>query len=196
MFERFTRSARDVVKGAAEHAERAGHDSVEEGHLLLALLDREGSRASFVLTALGAKGRRDSIAAALEEVRRRGGMSRADVDALAGLGIDLAEIVSRVEQAHGAGALAGAGAGARGRRGLLGAVRTGPFTPEAKQVLVRALRIVTGQRERQLGDEHLLLSLTLGANAIADVLAEHGVTEASVRRVLHGGGRGGEAVAG
>ncbi|MGW2230216.1 Clp protease N-terminal domain-containing protein [Streptomyces formicae] len=192
MFERFTRNARDVVKGAVVHCERAGHDSVEEAHLLLSLLDREGGRASFVLAALGAKGRRDSIAAALDEVRRRGGMSRADVDALAGLGIDLGEIVSRVEQAHGAGALSDA----RPRRGLLGVVRPGhrPFTPEAKDVLVRALRIVTGERGRQLGDEHLLLALTLGRGAVADVLADHGVTEGSVRRVLHGGG--GEAMAG
>ncbi|MFJ2767918.1 Clp protease N-terminal domain-containing protein [Streptomyces sp. NPDC087300] len=190
MFERFTRSARDVVKGAVTHSERAGHDSVEEAHLLLALLDREGSRASFVLAALGAKERRDSIAAALEEVRRRGGMSRADVDALAGLGIDLGEIVSRVEQVHGEGALAGS------RRGPAGVVRSGrrPFTPEAKDVLVRALRVVTGERGRQLGDEHLLLALTLGRGAVADVLAEHGVTEGSVRRVLQGGD--GQALAG
>ena len=53
MFERFTKDARAVVMGAVEHAEGAGTGSVDAEHLLLALLEREGSRASFALAALG-----------------------------------------------------------------------------------------------------------------------------------------------
>ena len=53
MFERFTKDARAVVKGAAEYADGADAGTVDAGHMLLALLDREGSRASFALSALG-----------------------------------------------------------------------------------------------------------------------------------------------
>lgn len=107
MFERFTKDARDVVRGAVEYAERAGVRSIGAEHLLLALLDREGSRASFALAALGLAEGRESLRQALAEARRRAGLTRADADALAGLGIDVTEIVSRVEEAHGAGALSG-----------------------------------------------------------------------------------------
>lgn len=105
MFERFTKDARAVVEGAVGHAERAGAGAVDEEHMLLALLDREGSRGSFALASLGAAGWRDSMERALAEARRRGGLSRAEAEALSGLGIDVSEIVSRVEEAHGVGAL-------------------------------------------------------------------------------------------
>lgn len=103
MFERFTKDARATVRGAVEHAERTGADTVTEEHLLLALLDQDGGRASFAITALGLADRRDSLAAALAEARRRGGMSKADAEALADIGIDLAEVVSRIEETHGEG---------------------------------------------------------------------------------------------
>lgn len=84
MFERFTRGARATVKGAVTQAERAGADSVTEEHLLLALLEQEGGRTSFAVTALGLHDRRASLDAAFAEARRRGGLTRADTDALAG----------------------------------------------------------------------------------------------------------------
>ncbi len=118
MFERFTRDARATVKGAVVRAESAGADAVTEEHLLLALLDQEGGRASFAFAALGLRDRRASLDAAFTEARRRGGLTRADTDALAGLGIDVGAIVSRVEGAHGEGrwppAAAGDGGGGRG----------------------------------------------------------------------------------
>ncbi|SPF05883.1 Clp protease N-terminal domain-containing protein [Streptomyces sp. MA5143a] len=105
MFERFTKDARAVVLGAVDHAERSSADKVTEEHLLLALLDRRASRASFALASLGLADNRGSVEQALTAARRRGGLTRADADALSDLGIDLAKIVSRVEEAHGAGAL-------------------------------------------------------------------------------------------
>lgn len=187
MFERFTKDARAVVKGAVEHAEGEGAASVDDGHMLLALLDREASRASFALASLGATRRRDSIEGALGEARRRGGLSQADTEALAGLGIDVSEIVSRVEEAHGAGALAG------GRRaGRPGRLLSGhrPFTREAKDTLVKSLRMATARRDRQIGDEHILFALTVRPGIVSEVLADHGVTHESVERVLYGGGAG------
>ncbi|WP_336051101.1 Clp protease N-terminal domain-containing protein [Streptomyces sp. CA2R101] len=178
MFEKFTADARAVVRGAAEQADRTGSGTVGEPELLLALLERTDSPAAGVLAALGVHARRDSVADALAAVRRRGGVSPADAAALAGLGIDIDEVVTRVEQAHGVGALAGGGrAGRRKRARRL-------FTAEAKSVLERALRIAVGRGERYLGDEHLLMALTARPGPAAAVLADHGVTYADVLRAL------------
>ncbi|MEU4027104.1 Clp protease N-terminal domain-containing protein [Streptomyces anulatus] len=188
MFERFTRGARATVKGAVAQAERAGADSVTEEHLLLALLEQEGGRASFAVTALGLHDRRASLDAAFAEARRRGGLTRADTDALADIGIDIGAIVSRVEGAHGEGALA---AGRGGRRWWSG---HRPFTPGAKTVLENSLRVALGRGDRFIGEEHLLLALTAKPGVVADVLAEHGATYATVQRALYGsdadGGQG------
>ncbi|MBV1937219.1 Clp protease N-terminal domain-containing protein [Streptomyces sp. BV286] len=192
MFERFTKDARAVVLGAVGHAERLDAETVEEQHLLLALLDREASRASFALMSLGLSERRESVEEALAEARRRGGLSRADTDALSGLGIDVSAIVSRVEEAHGEGALESppdsrGGGRARGWwSGFLGGHR--PFAQGAKDLLTESLRIALAQQDRYIGDEHLLLALTARPGVPAEVLADHGVTYASLRRVLYGGG--------
>ncbi|MEV7659258.1 Clp protease N-terminal domain-containing protein [Streptomyces anulatus] len=188
MFERFSRGARATVKGAVVQAERAGADSVTEEHLLLALLEQEGGRTSFAVTALGLHDRRASLDAAFAEARRRGGLTRADTDALADIGIDIGAIVSRVEGAHGEGALA---AGRGGRRWWSG---HRPFTPGAKTVLENSLRVALGRGDRFIGEEHLLLALTAKPGVVADVLAEHGATYATVQRALYGpdadGGQG------
>ncbi|MER8008813.1 Clp protease N-terminal domain-containing protein [Streptomyces sp. NPDC094149] len=184
MFERFTKDARAVVRGAVEHAERAGAGTVDAEHLLLALLEREGSRASFSLAALGVAGEgRQSVRDAVAEGRRRAGLSRADADALAGLGIDVSEIVARVEEVHGVGAMSGEGDKGwwSGRRG---------FGREAKSVLERSLRTAIAHGDRHIGDEHLLLALTTGGGVAAEALADHGVTHESLTRVLYGGGEG------
>ncbi|MEU7643083.1 Clp protease N-terminal domain-containing protein [Streptomyces huasconensis] len=186
MFERFTKDARAVVLGAVEYAERGSAESVDDGHLLLALLDREASRGSFALATLGAARQRGAIEGALGGARRRGGLSQADAEALAGLGIDVDAIVSRVEEGHGEGALDGSRfrgkpGGGVGVRGWLGRV---PFSREAKETLVKSLRIATARRDRRIGDEHILLALTVRPGVVAEVLADHGVTHAAVDRVL------------
>ncbi|POX51386.1 Clp protease N-terminal domain-containing protein [Streptomyces sp. Ru72] len=180
MFERFTQDARAVVTGAVAHCERAGGQRVDEAHLLLALLESEGGRAAFALAALGVAGRRDAIERDLAEARRRGGLTRADADALSGLGIDLTEIVSRVEEAHGEGALAATHGVVRrsGRR---------PFSRGAKDVLTRSLRAALAHGDRRIGDEHLLLALTARPGVPSEVLADHGVTYAGVQDLLWDG---------
>ncbi|GAA2288307.1 Clp protease N-terminal domain-containing protein [Streptomyces hawaiiensis] len=192
MFERFTKDARDVVKSAYAHVEGNGGGGrcVEPEHLLLALLDREGSRGSFALAALGLGERRESVREALREARRRAGLTQAETDALAGLGIDVAEIVARVEETHGVGALAG---DRTDKRWWSGSGRTS-FGRGAKDVLERSLRVALAQRDRHIGDEHILLALTIRPGVPAEVLADHGVTYASLVRVLYGSG--GEAKAG
>ncbi|MEU7420808.1 Clp protease N-terminal domain-containing protein [Streptomyces antibioticus] len=187
MFERFTKDARAVVRGAVDHCAEAGGRTVGAEHLLLALLDREASRASFALAALGLADRKDAVRTALEETRRRAGLSRAETEALAGLGIDVSEIVSRVEEAHGVGAMAGDGAAGDGKAGARRSGRPG-FGREAKGVLEQSLRMALARRERHIGDEHLLLAMTVRPGPTAEVLADHGVTHASLTRVLGGGG--------
>ncbi|MCB5165048.1 peptidase [Streptomyces bambusae] len=170
MFERFTKSARAVVKGAVEHAERGRAAAVTEEHLLLALLDRQDGRGAAALRELCPPDRRASLVAALAGARRQAGLSRADAEALAGLGIDLGAIVARVEEAHGAGALAGVRR-SRGRR---------PFSREAKAVLEKSLRMALARKDREIGDEHLLLALTTTAGPVSETLADHGVTYTAV----------------
>ncbi|MET7693329.1 Clp protease N-terminal domain-containing protein [Streptomyces sp. NPDC005483] len=182
MFERFTKDARAVVMGAVEHAEQVGAGAVDAEHLLLALLDREAGRASFALAALGLAERGDAVREALGEARRRAGLSQADAEALTGLGIDVSEIVSRVEGVHGVGAMSGDRKGKGWRSGRRS------FGRGAREILEKALRIAVARRDRHIGDEHLLLALTVRPGVAGEVLADHGVTYESVVRVLYGGG--------
>jgi ATP-dependent Clp protease ATP-binding subunit ClpA len=190
MFERFTEDARAVVTGATACAERADASTVTNEHLLLALLELEGARTGFAFRALGVMDRRDSLEAALAESRRRGGMSKADEQALAGLGIDVGEIVARVEETHGAGALAG---GRKGRRWWSG---HRSFAREAKQTLEKSLRIALGRRDRTIGAEHILLALTAVPGVVAETLADHGATYATLERAMFGDAGGSTAKAG
>lgn len=182
MFERFTNDARAVVRGAVEHSERVGSRSVGAEHLLLALLDSEASRGSFALASLGLADRKEPVRAALADARRRAGLSQAEADALAGLGIDVSDIVSRVEEVHGVGAMSGD----RRDGGWLSGRRT--FGQDAKEVLGRCLRIAVAHRDRRIGDEHILLALAARPGVASEVLADQGVTYEALNRVLYGGG--------
>ncbi|MCX4528020.1 MULTISPECIES: Clp protease N-terminal domain-containing protein [unclassified Streptomyces] len=184
MFERFTRDARDTVTGAVDEARRAGAATVAEEHLLLSLL------ALGALDPLGVD--RAAVSADLAASRRRGGMSRADQEALAGLGIDLDGIVSRVEEAHGAGALS---APEPRRRTLGSSLRSALGRPEAdqghvrftqgsKKVLEQSLRIALGRKDRHISTLHLLLALLSRPGAVSEVLADHGVTYATAETGL------------
>ncbi|WP_328319607.1 Clp protease N-terminal domain-containing protein [Streptomyces sp. NBC_00388] len=179
MFERFTQGARDVVSGAVGYADRGGEPRITEEHLLMALLDARGTKASTALASLGVTRWRERLTGALDDARRRGGLSQADTEALAGLGIDLDEVVGRIEEEHGPGALAE-------RRAQVRAVRR-PLTPGAKETLRIALRTAAAHRDRHLGDEHLLLALVERGGVAADALAACGVSYEAVERVLHGG---------
>ncbi|MFC9253784.1 ATPase, partial [Amycolatopsis thailandensis] len=109
MFERFTTELREVVVGSQLVAADEGAPRIDPLHLLTSLARRTG-----VLTALGCPA--DELADDLRRIRRRGGMSDADVEALSGFGIDVEHIVERVEQTHGPGALAGGQRAGRGHR--------------------------------------------------------------------------------
>jgi hypothetical protein len=171
MFERFTKDARDVVDGAVAHAARTDSGRIEEIHLLLSVLDREGSRGSFALSALGlppGSGRRDDL-----------------VRALPGAGAPAAPGAVPVAVPGTGGRVGGRTGGRAGRRR--------PFSKDSKALLAGSLRIAVDHHDRRIGDEHLLLALVTGPGTLAGVLAGHGVTPASVTRVLYGDGGGGRA---
>ncbi|MEU3513473.1 Clp protease N-terminal domain-containing protein, partial [Streptomyces longwoodensis] len=89
---------------------------------------------------------------------------------------------------------AGARPGARPGRGRSAGRR--PFGRGAKDVIEKSLRIALARKERHIGDEHLLLALTVRTDVVAEVLADHGVTHASLTRVLgEGEGRDGRGAA-
>ncbi|MEX0171514.1 Clp protease N-terminal domain-containing protein [Streptomyces sp. LMG1-1-1.1] len=180
MFERFTKAARAVVKGAVEHAERDGGKVVTKEHLLLALLDRDDTRAAVALRKLCPPDRRSSLVAALADARRRAGLSRADTKALADLGIDVGAIVARVEETHGAGALAADHKDSGRWSGRQS------FSREAKTVLEKSLRVALSRKDREIGDEHILLALTITGGVVAEVLADHGVTYTAVDSAVSG----------
>ncbi|MGP3688419.1 Clp protease N-terminal domain-containing protein [Streptomyces sp. IBSNAI002] len=187
MFERFTREARSAVTGAVAEARRAGAPAVTAEHLLLSLL------ALGVLDPLGAD--RTAMTADLAAARRRGGMSRADEEALAGLGIDLTQIVSRIEETHGEGALATPaprrrtlGASLRSALGRAepdgGGNRHVRFTEDAKKVLEQSLRIALGRKDHHIGAVHLLLALLSRPGTASEVLTDHGITYGTAETVL------------
>ncbi|MDI2131489.1 Clp protease N-terminal domain-containing protein [Yinghuangia seranimata] len=191
MFERFTASARAVVRGSAAVARSSGTDRIGEEQLLLSLLDQPEGGAATVLAALGVEGgQRDAIARDLADARRRGGFTAADTEALASLGIDLDAVIERIEQDHGKGAFVGAGAGAGAdgeRRGLFGrgtSTRPVRMTGGAKHVLERALRESLKRGDKSLGTEHLLLAFVALPGVVRDTLGRYGVTEAGVTASL------------
>ncbi|MFF8844129.1 Clp protease N-terminal domain-containing protein [Streptomyces sp. NPDC015127] len=190
MFERFTGDARAVVTGAVVCAERADAQAVTDEHLLLSLLDLPGGRTQFALRSLGVLDRREALESSLAEARRRGGMTKADAAALAGIGIDVERIVASVEEVHGAGVLAHGGPGRRRWSGHR------PFTAGAKEVLEKSLRIALGRRDRTIGPDHILLALAARPGVVAEALADHGATYASVEHAMYGKPNGGSAQAG
>ncbi|AXB46602.1 Clp protease N-terminal domain-containing protein [Amycolatopsis albispora] len=176
MFERFTAEARHTVVSAREVAREAGTGEIRPEHLLIALRgNAQGPIAELLDARLPDQA---GLVAQFEEIRRRGGLSDADTEALEQLGIDVLKIVDAVERSHGEYALAGRVPPPRRRFGHL------PFTREAKSALERSLREAVEMGDKHIGTEHLLLALTTQPGLAADQLAAHGIDHAGVRLAL------------
>jgi ATP-dependent Clp protease ATP-binding subunit ClpA len=165
MLERFTKRARAVVERAATHATDATADRVRPEHLLAAVLDDPDSLAVRVLVDCGADPARvrEELAA-----RRSGyvdGLDEDDAEALASIGIDLDEVVRRIDRNLG------------GRP-----TRRPRFSREAKKVLELSLREALGLHHRYIGTEHLLLGLARSEDrVVADTLATFGLALPALR---------------
>jgi ATP-dependent Clp protease ATP-binding subunit ClpA len=169
MFERFTDDARMAVVEAQIVARQSGSVEIGPVHLLAGLVKADVP----LLAALGVA--TGDIAAELARTRRRGGVSDADAEALTEFGIDVEQIVERVEQTHGEGALAG----------RLGPAKRGhlPFTAQSKKTLELSLKEAVRMGDKHLGQEHILLALAQ-QRGTEEVLARRGADYATLRRVV------------
>jgi len=176
MFGSITDPARAVIVeavGRARH-ERAG--DVRAEHLLGAVL--VAPSAEPLLGQLNLFGQEDAIMAEIRRARRRGGLSAIDADALTDLGIDLDQVVDRVETQLGAGALDDNGRAPR--RTLRGPAVASSF----KGVLQAAQRQAAARGDRDLTVEHIVLGLLAEPGVVADTLAVRGCTVATALAVL------------
>jgi len=168
MLERFTRKAREAVEGAVVAAQEARADEVRPEHLLAALLEDPAGLACRVLDGLGTSP--DAVRAELERHRGRyvDGLDAADAEALQVIGIDLDEVVRRIEDNLG---------------GVPGRTRRRPrFSRPAKKVLELALREAVALRHNYIGTEHLLLALArTDDRVVADTFAGLGISRPAVR---------------
>jgi ATP-dependent Clp protease ATP-binding subunit ClpA len=170
MFERFTKPARDVVVRANAHAADATATEVRPEHLLQGILDQDDCLAVQVLSGLGAPAVR--MGAALERHRLRyvDGLDAEDAEALGAIGIDLDEVVRRIDRNLG---------------GPAPTSRRPRFSRPAKKVLELALREAIALRHNYIGTEHLLLALVrVGDRVVADTMASCGISAPALRAAV------------
>ena len=170
MFERFTKPARAVVEQASAVAREARAGETRPEHLLAALLADESCLATRVLAGMGAPPA--DLRTELDRLRLQyvDGLDADDAAALRAIGIDLDEVVRRIDRNLG-GALPG-----RGRP---------RFSRATKKVLELSLREAIALRHNYIGTEHLLLGLVRGGDrVVADTLAELGIEPRALRAAV------------
>ena len=170
MFERFTKPARQVVTSAAEHAVRAVAGEIRPEHVLQSLLDQEGCLAVRVLADLGAPAA--ELRAVLDRHRQRyvDGLDAEDAEALRSIGIDLDEVVRRIDRNLG------------GPVPMRGRPR---FSRATKKVLELSLREAIALRHTYIGTEHLLLGLVRGGDRVVqETLAAFDVERDALRTAV------------
>jgi ATP-dependent Clp protease ATP-binding subunit ClpA len=202
MFERFSDSARAIVRGAHDEARELHHPRIGTEHLLLAMLRPEHGLAAKVLAEAGVT--RAEVLAGIDQwvgERRRFGPD--DADALRSIGIDLDAVVQAIEQSFGPYALDASPDAARShrlrprhvlrhRRGSRTAPArrpTGrhiPFAARSKKALELSLRESLRLKHKYIGSEHLLLGLIReGEGLAARILVDSGHSLEDLRgRVL------------
>ena len=164
MFERFSKSAREVVVRAQADAATLGRERIDADVLLLGVAGGE-SRAARVLAEHGATHR---------ALRTRAASGGLDGKALAAIGIDLDEIRRRAEASFGPGALE------RGRRRAAATCRS---RPGAKKALELSLREAIAAGEREIAPEHVLLGV-LREGGAETLLRSVGAEPAVLREAL------------
>jgi ATP-dependent Clp protease ATP-binding subunit ClpA len=175
MFERFTEDARLVIVEAQRDAVDVGAPEINSLHLLVALLRFPQGEAARLLAGLGVS--LDDLAAEAGRVRRRGGISEADAEALGEFGIDVDQIIDRIEQLHGPSALVGTPRRVGKRKHI-------PFADDSKRTLELCLKEVIRMGGKSLDSGHILLALAVLRGPAADVLARFDVDAPKLRQAL------------
>lgn len=199
MFERFTRSARSVVIDARQVASEGGAREIRNDHLMVAVLRRRGGAGARVLAAAGlGDGDRAALLDEFGAVNRRAGIGVGDADALREIGIDVDEMLGRMDElaaepeettqqppASPMGALRRRVAHALNRDDggeiSAGGVR---FSTDGKRTLERTPREALDLRDRHIDEAHILLALVARPGVVAETLQRYGITYADVRRAL------------
>ena len=167
MFERFTKPARAAVEQASVLARDARAGETRPEHLLAALLADQSCLATRVLAGLGAP--TADLRAQLDRLRLQyvDGLDADDAAALQSIGIDLDEVVRRIDRNLG---------------GALPSKRFPRFGRGSKKALELALREAIALRHNYIGTEHLLLGLVRGGDrAVLDTLGAFGIEQGALR---------------
>ena len=172
MFERFTRNARAVVVDAQAIAVRAGAPEVRPAHLWESLVAIDGVLAVHVLAQLGAPG--DELRQVVRGLTSRysDGLDAEDAEALKLLGIDLDDVISRID---------------RDLSDCGGPTPKGHkrFARDSKKVLELSLREALQLGDSFIGTEHVLLGLIrTGDHTVAATLAAFDLSVDDVRRAV------------
>lgn len=179
VFERFTRDAREIVVDAQRVARDSRWQEVRNEHLMLVLVRQPESAGVRVLAAAGVTDAdRGELEAELAALNRRAGVSDADAEALREIGIEVEQVLDRLEELAGAPWPDEAGGSERGLRRHLG------FSRPAKYTLERALREAIHLRHKHIDSGHIMLGLLSRPGVVSEVLEKHGVTYADVRRAM------------
>jgi ATP-dependent Clp protease ATP-binding subunit ClpA len=164
MFGRFTPRARTVVSRAEAAAREMEHDHVGTEHVLLGLVADPEGVAGRVLAARGV-----TIDAIRGPLSRGDDAATTDAEALAAIGIDLDEVVRRIDR----------------HLGGPGRTRRPRFARASKKTLELSLREALALRHHYIGTEHLLLGLARSDDrVVADTLAACGVERSALRAVV------------
>ena len=170
MFERFTRNARVVVIGAQDVATRLGAPEIRPAHLLESLVSRDEILAMKVLADLGAPG--DEVRRVVRGLNLHHGLDAEDAEALEVLGIDLAEVIRRID------------ADLNDGHGLLPAGHK-RFSRASKKVLELSLREALRLGDGFIGTEHVLLGLLrTDDRTVLQTLAAFDLEPDDVRRAV------------
>jgi ATP-dependent Clp protease ATP-binding subunit ClpA len=167
LFERFSKSAREVVVKARSHAIRMHQTEVRAEHLLLALAAPGSGSAARVLNDNGLTSRKieDAMASTTALQSDQGPVTQADVEALKTIGVDLDEVVRQMEGTLGPGALARSPARDSRFKRLT-------FSAEAKRALAASLAAATQQGADDIGADHILLGVLAQKRSLAVELLE------------------------
>jgi len=171
MFERFTRNARAVVVDAQSIAVRVGAPEVRPAHLFESLAATDGGLAMQVLAQLGAPA--DEVRRVVHGLSSRysDGLDAEDAEALKLLGIDLDEVISRIDRD-----LNDCGPNTKGHRRL---------GRGSKKVLELSLREALQLGDNFIGTEHILLAILRQGDKVAlETLEAFDLTVADVRRAV------------
>jgi ATP-dependent Clp protease ATP-binding subunit ClpA len=172
MFERFTRNARIVVIGAQDVAARRRATDVRPAHLLESLVSTDGILAMQVLASLGAPGDEVRRVVAGLGSRYSDVLDAEDAEALKLLGIDLEDVIRRIDTDLNDGC---------------GPIPTGHrrFAPQSKKVLELSLREAIRLGDTFIGTEHVLLGLIrTGDRTVLQTLAAFDLDAGDVRRAV------------